>query len=116
MHGNHADHSSNAQPNAARSSFWIECEGMGYDDQTSPPTFGNRHRYSATRLAFSRLLCGSQPTTPHPLQAARNRANLLSRIWFQVSRDLHERLDTGPFLTGVLHRDVLQLANRRQYL
>ncbi|WP_205577020.1 hypothetical protein, partial [Pseudomonas aeruginosa] len=26
-------------------------------------------------------------------------ANLLPRIWFQASRDLHEGLDTGPFLS-----------------
>lgn len=57
-----------------------------------------RHRYNTTRLAFPRLSCGSQPTTPHPPQAARNRANLLPRIWFRASRDLHEGLDTGHFL------------------
>lgn len=89
--------------------FVLECrERLGYDDRTSPPSLGNSHRYSATRLAFPRLSCGSQPTTPHPLQAARNRANLLPRIWFQASRDLHEGLDTGPFLparaTPITHR------------
>lgn len=29
MHWNQTNHPSNAQPNAARSSFWIGCEGIG---------------------------------------------------------------------------------------
>ena len=71
----------------------------GYEDQTSPPSFGNRHRCSAIRFAFPWLLCGpSSQRPPSPHIGAQNRANLLPRIWLQASCDLHERLDTGYFL------------------
>jgi len=52
-------HPSNAQPQAARSSFWMPLCLLGYDDATGPPFLGNPARHSAMRLSPPTLLCGS---------------------------------------------------------
>lgn len=50
---------SNAQLQAARSSFWMPPSLLGYGDATSPPFLGNSARHSAMRLSLPTLLCGS---------------------------------------------------------
>ena len=52
-------HPSNAQPPAARSSFWMPPSLLGYDDATGPPFLGNPARHGAMRLSLPTLLCGS---------------------------------------------------------
>ena len=47
-------HPSNAQPPAARSSFWMPPSLLGYDDATGPPFLGNPARHGAMRLLSRR--------------------------------------------------------------
>src|SRR3546814_3544691 len=62
-------HPSNAQPEAARSSFWIPLRLLGYDDAKSSPFLGNPARHSAMRLSLPMLLCGRSEEHTSELQS-----------------------------------------------